>query len=147
MKKYTAITYKIRKFLTEENLAILIIACFITLPIFKNFSFLLGKDNLILYLSIIVASIAYASFFINYQKSFVTNKNDKLKIKSLIDSLITSSFLLIFIILMTNSGINLGKLNIIIAVLLGYLAMLGIVTFSFSIVKLWWFIMKGIFKK
>lgn len=146
-KKIKKIYNKLENYITTENYIILLITGLIAIPLFKNFSFFLTKDNTTLYLSVVVASIAYATFFINYQKSFIKDKKYKQNIKFLIDLFISSSILLLFVVLVANSDVNIGKLNYLIAYPLAFFAMLSLLTFSFCIVKLWWLLVKGMFKK
>ena len=147
MGKLKVIKNKICNFFSIENLTTWLIAALINIPIAKSFTFQLNKDNLVLYLAIIGASLAYASFFLSYLKKFDIGANNELKIKTLIDVLISSSFLLVFVVLFINSEINFGKLNYFIAIVSAILAMVAVFAFSVCIVKLWWFITKNIFMK
>lgn len=121
-----------------------VLAIFSTLS--KQFSNILKNNDYKILISAVAVALAYATFFINYQKS-LGRKEDERKIKMLIDGLFISSFFPIIALLFAGEDIGFGSWDKYITYFLVILIMTSIFLMSFCLVELWWYMVKNIFKK
>jgi|GEM_PF-3173945 len=145
---------KIKKIFSEkninaffENVIIVCLSSIATITIFGTSSFFLpDKDQIIIILTIVGLSIAYASFFIsNIEKLVESDKNKS--VLNLSKILIVSPVFPIFSILLAQSKANFGKFNIAMAWGISILSLVSICIFFFCFIKLLSILLKSVFRK
>lgn len=130
----------------SEDFIILTLVLGVFATLCSQFSRILNESNFNLLISIVAIALAYATFFINYQKN-LGNEKDKERIKMLIDGLFISSFFPIIAILFIGEDIGFGSFDKYIAYIFVGLIMISIFIASFCIIELWWYVVKNVFKK
>jgi len=145
-KKNKKLLRLISNFLLSENFIILTIVFGVFVALLKYYSVELKRNDKTILISVTVASIAYATFFIDYQKNYITDTIEKVKIKKLIEGLFASSFFPIISLLFFDD-LDFGPWNKFIVYPAVSLVILSIFIFSFCFIKLWLLVVKKIFKK
>ena len=145
---------KLKEVFSENNInnflefvGILCLAVIATISIFGTSNFFLpDKDQVVIILTIVGLSIAYASFFVSNAKDLVEGHSKDLILK-LSKILTVSPIFPIFSILLTKSKVDFGEHNMQVAMVIVFLSLLSIVVFFFCLIKLLFILLKSVFNK
>jgi len=145
---------KLKNIFSEENIDAFLELVFIiclsglaTVTIFGTPNFFIpDKEQIIIILTIVGLSIAYASFFVSNYKELVEGE-DRESILKLSKILIVSPIFPIFSILLAQSKVNFGKFNIYLAWGISILTLISVFVFFYCFIKLLSILIKSVFKK
>ena len=146
MNKFWKSVNKLGQALSFRNIVSFSFACVAAISVFGTNLMLPDKDQMIIILTIVGISIAYASFFISNLEKIAEGENRKVMLK-LSKTLLLSPIFPIFSIILAYSKADFHKFNTVIGWMVSILSLISILIFFFCFIKLLLILLESIFKK